>query len=411
MGNVMRYIVFLLLISFGDIFCVQPTVSSNMRTFIRTLNAKLKIVPLPRQTSSPIFIITVTRISNGKTPKIHQEKLDKILDELSILCNGTRFVNTHVGALPHGMPVPALSPADIRSIQKIHNDNSMGNCAKIIIFNEMFFSQLVPLQFAEKQAIEMILKDVSNNNPRLLLCPNFLFLDNIRNVAKVNMQEIFNKTVDSINNGSMQIDGASHRGIRAKIRNMNTNLTGLIAAYNITPLINESICIHNGNVLTKYLKSTYFQEADNDLIDTSKECWYLFGNGVDSRVTNNELSKFLHSNVSFEICFDLANGIRIASRNTSKLHIIQSNWIDATEYQNQNNLQINKLIIHVDPIATLDNVNKNEIKKFGNTLSRKTFDTKGEHLTEKVAEVTIELGDPDDRVVATIYKLSDTFKR
>ncbi|MBE6447615.1 MAG: hypothetical protein E7015_04010 [Alphaproteobacteria bacterium] len=154
------------------------------------------------------------------------------------------------------------------------------------------------------------------------------------------------------------------------------------------------------------MKSTYFQESDSDLVDTSKNCWYLFGDGDDHLVCDNELSQFLLANMSFEICFDLANGIRKKQNKNSKLlHILQSNWIDSTDYQNQTNLVDNRLIIHVDPVVTVGNFECNEIRKFGNTLSKQKFDLGAEHLTKKISEFKITVSGSDE-IIFVVYEMS-----
>lgn len=416
--NCYKYLIsFLLLIIVNNVSGMrQQTVVSNMRTFIRDLNTNLKVIPPLGKTTAPAFIITVTRRSSGKTKKIQREKLDKILNCLSILCAGEDFINTHTDQLPSSiMPVPALKKTLKKSIKKIYEANHIKKYAKIVIFNEMFFSQEEPLSFSEKESIELALKDLSKKDSRLFLCPNFLFLENMKTISKEDMQKIIQKTVDSIKNESMQIGYSYSSMIIPKITNAMEQLR-IKNNFDVIPLINKSVCINNDVTLIEYLKSTYFQESDNDLIDTSKNCWYLFGNGKDHCITANALSKFLLKNMSFEICFDLANGIRKKKNKASKLHILQSNWIDSTGYQNQNNLVENKLIIHVDPIVTLDNVKHNELKKFGNTLSKKTFDSKTEHLTEKIAEFIINLESSENRavednVIVVVYKIDSSFKR
>lgn len=407
--NYKCFILFLILSTINDIFCMMPkTVVSNMRTFLANLNTNLNIIPPPRKTTAPAFIITVTRLSSRKTTKIRQEELDNILNCLSNLCTGEDFINTHAGQLPSSITGVLPLEKNLKPfIRKIHSDNLIKNYAKIIIFNEMFFSQEEPLNFLEKESIELALNDLSKKDRFLLLCPNFLFLEKVKPTLREEMKEVIQKTIDSIKNESMQIDDSCILRFLQKIANARSSTD---ASFNITPLINKSLCIHNGVTLMEYMKSTYFQESDNDLIDTSKNCWYFFGNGEDRLVRNNKLSQFLLRNISFEICFDLANGIRKKQKKDSKLHILQSNWIDSTDYQNQNNLVENKLIIHVDPTVTLDNVRRNELKKFGNTLSKKTFDSKTEHLTEKISEFKINMSS-SDTVIVVVYKIDMNFKR
>jgi hypothetical protein len=96
-----------------------------------------------------------------------------------------------------------------------------------------------------------------------------------------------------------------------------------------------------------------FSGTGSDRIETGRE--------------RNSLAKFLNSNISSEICFDLANGIRKTNHSaTSKMHIIQSNCIDTIMYENQENLQSSKLIVHVDPVMVPEN---QTIHKYNNVLS------------------------------------------
>jgi hypothetical protein len=130
------------------------------------------------------------------------------------------------------------------------------------------------------------------------------------------------------------------------------------------------MAIHNGLILTRYRKSTYFQESDATLAHNAN-CWYIFGTSqdiIEPGQARNRLAVFLRKRISSEICFDLALGIRKNNpSSTSQIHIIQSNYIDATMYENQNNLQNSKLMIHVDPETILRN---QTIHKYNNILSK-----------------------------------------
>ena len=367
----------------------ETNVASKLKRFITGINEVLN-----PQDNTRMFVITVTRISKYKTKRIKQNELEDVVNVISNLCIRKDFTRNSTSGTVVG--------ADLKTqIRKIHKDyNNMENCTKIVVFNEMFFAQEEPLSSSDKEVIESALYSLSKADKLLLLCPNFLFLEKPKTVSKADMNLIANNHKTFLSEGKMRIDERCNAAFAEKIKN---TLSSTKVSFDITPLINKSICIHNGTTLIEYMKSTYCRESDSNLIDASKDCWYFFGNGDDQLVKNNELSQFLLANMSFEICFDLANEIRKKRNKDSKLHILQSNWIDSTCYQCQKNLVENRLIIHVDPVVTVGNFECDVVRKFGNTLSKQKFKLE-EHLIKKISKFKIKASDSDE-IMFVVYEM------
>ena len=102
--------------------------------------------------------------------------------------------------------------------------------------------------------------------------------------------------------------------------------------YNQDFLINETLGINDSTIVTKYKKSSYWNES-NDSIRNG--CLYEFGTGLDVGVDGyTDLCNAMLNNISIDICFDLACGIRANSNHwtnlghPSRLHIVQSNSVD-----------------------------------------------------------------------------------
>jgi hypothetical protein len=111
-------------------------------------------------------------------------------------------------------------------------------------------------------------------------------------------------------------------------------------------IYNVTYSINNGHILTEYKKRAYFQEDDDNIGLTKaadfKKSIYCFGTGSDHGVTlvsatssHTDVQNALLKNVSLEICFDLANGVRHTNgwnnaeqNKQSSLLILQSNSID-----------------------------------------------------------------------------------
>jgi hypothetical protein len=168
------------------------------------------------------------------------------------------------------------------------------------------------------------------------------------------------------------------------------------------------MAINNGMILTRYRKATYFQESD-EFLAADPNNWYVFGSGRDIKEhagAATSLEKFLWNNISSEICFDLANRIRMRNPSvTSKMHIIQSNCIDATMFGNWENLQDSKLIVHVDPTTIPDN---QTIHKYNNTLSKFTgINVDNINCSKKKITITLPLNNVriNDRIEIIVYSI------
>jgi len=190
-------------------------ITEKLQQFINDLNTELNATDKNR-----MFVITVTRLSSGKTPKIQQEELDNVLNCLSILCTKEDFINILRGDLSSGAAdIPPVKNDLKTQIRQIHTDHNMKNCAKIIIFNEMFFAQEKPLSSSEQESIELSLHDLSKKDPSILLCPNFLFLEKAKTVSKTEMDLIANNCEIFSNSGSMQVDEGYDKVFAKKITN------------------------------------------------------------------------------------------------------------------------------------------------------------------------------------------------
>ncbi len=224
------------------------------------------------------------------------------------------------------------------------------NSCNIIVFNEMFFSQAVPLSSKQKDFINEKLLKLSKESKYSIIYPNFLYVEN-RSVSGSSIHTFLNTMESNYSNRTMNITNdpyclqdcknelLSHRNIQA-----NANI------YNQEFLINETYGINRGEVITKYKKATYWNESNNNI---ANGVLYDFGIGMDQTVIDTPISKALMSNISVEICFDLANAKRKNNNwnngfGQSKLHIIQSNCIDPFNQTNINNLPIDVPIIYAD---------------------------------------------------------------
>lgn len=123
---------------------------------------------------------------------------------------------------------------------------------------------------------------------------------------------------------------------------------------------NISYSIFGGQIVSQYLKSSYYHEWDMGLKSGHA---YVFGDGEDhiynfNQQQNKELATSIIREISTEICFDLACGVRKNNNWSSfigdellgfesSLHIIQSRYINPK--QSLMNLPKNSIIIHAAP--------------------------------------------------------------
>lgn len=352
-------------------FSLQAVVSPiprNYKNFRQALNNYFRTTP-----SNSTFIITVSRenFANqnhpGRPTKNHivsHDELKQILKLVYALC-GRRIEGCTIPNYQHNMTALNIQPYTQKSefhpdcllrvdetckaIEKFSEYNNMRDSCKIIVFDEMFFGQINPLTTAQKNFIQSKIRDISNSDDRAFFYLNFLYLEN-RNTNGINVRNAFRHMKRMKRQGIMNIGDEWFSEFRDII---------LATPYTTAPiqrnyLINETYCINNGNILTKYKKSSYFHESDDDV---SEGAIYDFGNGQDEMMFPSQLGNILINRVSTEICLDLNCAIRFANQwcnyraggnQSSDVHIIQSNIIDPFDNDNMSHLPQRKTIIHSD---------------------------------------------------------------
>lgn len=349
--------------------------------------------------SGPLSIITVTRSPVdpiGTTELISHNEFEQVLKLLYPLCSGNHapvyrempFPNIpFLSSIPlvdrfrsllwkdcwNALRVPmnlaqnAQLPVRHEHIYVVNNfcddykyfhDKYLHDACNIVVFNEMFFSQGNPLTFDQKDFINEKILMLSKSSRCSLFYPNFLYTEN-RNLSGANILASFNTM-----NGHVWNSVTNSNGIMNITRSplcvndceyeLKTTRRILADAtmHNQQFLVNETYGINAGSIVTTYRKATYWNES-NDTIATG--ALYDFGTGLDQTVgVNDTLSKAMRTNISTEICFDLANGIRSKNHwdnglGQSRLHLLQSNCIDPFDTSgNINNLPIDVPIIYSD---------------------------------------------------------------
>jgi hypothetical protein len=249
----------------------------------------------------------------------------------------------------------------INNIKGYFATEHMENSCKLIVFNEMFFSQKLPLNSEQMDFINEKILRISERNAFSIFFVNFLYTK-VKNEEGRLTHRAYQTMVDKYNNWHMAMETPDVLLIDCK---SNLNVPKNNTKNDVLYLKNETFGINNGHILTGYKKATYFKESDDTIrsgdAGTYKYAIYDFGTGQDKIITNSQLSEALVRNVTTEICFDLANGIRCTSSTPwknkstwpqSNIHIIQSNCIDPTEYDNCSFLPQNELIIYVDRLMS-----------------------------------------------------------
>jgi hypothetical protein len=256
----------------------------------------------------------------------------------------------------------------------------MRDACKLLVFNEMFFSQLEPLSTDQKDFIERKMLDLSMSSRNTVFYPNFLYTENrdvpgstvysdlVRMGANTSADglaaigSIFPTSVADVvvvHNPSMVFNSErrSLRGCATKVYSAGVHNDG--TTYGWEYLVNETHAINNGNVLTKCKKVGYFMESDTAI---ERGVLYDSGPGYDEAVLAgmHSLRDKLLRNISIDICLDLNLGIRrrgvnrwtnpgVASARDSNLHLIQSNSINPFyDLTNRENLPLGKGILHAD---------------------------------------------------------------
>jgi hypothetical protein len=241
---------------------------------------------------------------------------------------------------------------NLKSFHKRH----LSKACNIVVFNEMFFSQQVPLTLEQKDFIRDKLVGLSQDSPTSFFYPNFLYTEN-RNVDGHSICGFLDTMDNNVASGLMDI---SHNNFCVnECRNELINIGGILDDATLHPqefLINETYGINNGNIITTYKKASYFNEANDSVLGGTL---YDFGTGRDiaNMAVPLQLRTAVLNNISTEICFDLAQSVRMNNNwnngaQSSLLHVLQSNSVDPFFAMAPND-NINRLPLNV-PIAYAD---------------------------------------------------------
>ncbi len=337
MKHLIKYALLLLVISSAKICSMEMASESyeSKNPLKHKLNRVLNI-----HGGEPIYLITVTRsIGNCEhgcaLGGVHNNRgIDTLTpadwlyvkNVLSDLCKG-------VGAIAH---LNHATPSETALHNYITaNINSLRSAGKIVVFNEAFFRK-THLTAAERDlflngagggailAADSII-GLSNICGKTIFYPNFLYARNYNNPADIAILNRYNNV--------------SYDPIIGQDLHVNFSFGALPAHAGIPGHIveNSTYGINSGEILTKYKKRSYFQEADNDIQHNGYI--YDFGTGFDEavyaghNVRLQNLRGALLSHVRVEICLDLNTGVRHSNgwNNLNKdanLLILQSNCID-----------------------------------------------------------------------------------
>lgn len=300
------------------------SISYGMDANVAALKSDLN-AEFGRQAGDDMFVISLTRspILSGSAPLISHNELEQVLRLLYASCvnpgcwltrwwRGSEAAPAHVYSRENiTLNSAADQPIDIarsfpaRTIEAINAisqsigsyfiRNNMKNACKLVVFNEMFFSQLAPLTANQKNFIENKLLNLSKDSLNTVFYPNFLYTENRRVPGHTVYDSLVRMGVEAgAPNTGASGTGASSSGtpatpisgldaIRAIFPNIAVNtvvspnptmifnqaarsLNGCareIRRRNVpnngSPvdweyLVNETYAINNGSVLTKYKK-------------------------------------------------------------------------------------------------------------------------------------------------------------
>jgi hypothetical protein len=203
------------------------------------------------------------------------------------------------------------------------------NACNIVVFNEMFFSQTDPLTEQQLDFINDKILELSQASAHTLFYPNFLYTQD-RNLSGNQIYALLGAMRTNMGGTLVNININSVNDCEDEIMNTRRVLRDT-AIHNQTLLVNKTNAISNGEIVTEYQKPSYWNES-NDTIGNG--ALYEFGTGVDVAVPGAPagLAATLTRNISTEICFDLANGVRSGNgwdngTGASRLHILQSNQL------------------------------------------------------------------------------------
>lgn len=244
---------------------------------------------------------------------------------------------------------------------------------KIVAFNETFFSKSTLTKNEVDKIRELFFKFVEDE--KLIVYLNFLYQDNIK-ISKEEMDRI----CEAINDDT-QFDYKTLNIIKWPKTNFcrfgskppledafeNRRLTDeyrqLLIRYNPGPqgkypsIFNRTIAWYQNCQLCHYDKSSYFLECpDNSISSIGTFKVYYMGAGQDKIDCDGRVAKLADvvvNNISSEICFDIALGIRKSNKWTNKqqpsrLHIFVSNTSAAN---NSDNFPQDIVTACVDPLG------------------------------------------------------------
>lgn len=240
--------------------------------------------------------------------------------------------------------------AAIQQIGQYFVSNHMQKMCKFVIFNEMFFSQISPLDSIQKDFINNRLSALSIDSPYTIFYPNFLYTEHRR----VTGHFIHNRLLDMQNAKAANKMIIRQPYINSCERHVNAIANdGQLHDWNF--LVNETCSINSGRVLTKCKKHGYYEEADQSIANGTL---YDSGVGHDEAFGGvSPLQTALLHNITIDICLDLnlairRNGVQwtnpVIMPQDSNVHIVQSNSIDPFYSQNAQNLPTMRGVIHAD---------------------------------------------------------------
>lgn len=231
---------------------------------------------------------------------------------------------------------------------------------KLCIFNEMFFSKIIPVS-------QEYITNIINNRALLDEDDHTIFHINFLSWGK----RPFSSGEISRINAQLSSEQTSHPPSIKRFFSKTIDLSKYISQISSLPegsnrdyLMNMSQVILGKQPICYYKKSSYCSEND-----TLLQSGYIYdvGDGQDHKYSElppeyDRIADVIINNISTEVCYDLCSGVRFnnnwkneKARSESKLHILVSNWVSL--YNNFFFLPPHgKLIIHVDPILLNENV-------------------------------------------------------
>ncbi|MDR0571254.1 MAG: hypothetical protein LBG48_00215 [Rickettsiales bacterium] len=393
----------------------KPATSRTNATSIELQEALNNALDIADPNTTPIYLIAVTRQETGE---ISITDWDTVKLCLSKLCDDTDVPD--ILSIHHTM-----TGTDLLKI------NEMKNKCKIVVFSEYFFKKLVnsgasttifpnlsgieaglvPLKMVDDCKNKYIanLAQISTNCLKTIFYPNFLCFRAFNNDPTDNAIKVIHNSV---------AEDSSPRTYPRLIKNVFAEIGFVV--------MNITLSIFKGKLLTEYKKSSYYNEANSFMKLQKIKPWfraavinryagiYDFGDGSDKIISSftqptsdnwtddhTAIQNVLLKNVSTEICYDLrrkvrnSNGWSNTDNDQALLHLLQSNSIDPIgityENDNINNLPKERLILHSDAAFNA---------KIGSHLF-KINSTGAPVLFPKLFELTLV----ENKIKITVYKV------